>query len=477
MWKQLTKHAWLLAVVFLMTVFSFFLFIWSNDTAAGEAYLGSFTALFCLSILLILSLSCLGFRSAPVSGWFRILVMVNGVLSVTVVITNSLDGRKEFSGILYIAETVLFACITVLGWIYWYYIRDEIGKEGSMDAPRLRRGSRLINIVSAVSILLLLVNRMFGMTLYMIDEQGFYQRGRFFPLSWICPIILLISCAVLIFTQHLGRTWKWVHLSYSILPAVMYPMQVMHEKLMPLNISITLALLLMYCINYMNRGKMIAQQKELLAVKEREMLELEIQLMISQIQPHFLYNTIAMIRGLCREDAEAAADSLGYFSAFLRGSLHMMQKKECVTIEEELKLVEAYMFLEQKRFGDRLEYVEDIEDVSFDIPALTIEPLLENAVHHGIEEKEGGGMVLLEVTEDDRNYIVRITDDGAGFDMAIPVDTQKHIGISNVRNRLKQMCDGVLEFTSAPGEGTTAAICIPKKKKTVPGQTGALDQS
>ncbi|MCQ2509494.1 MAG: histidine kinase [Lachnospiraceae bacterium] len=462
MWKQL-KHSWLLFINIVLGVSGFIMFLWSGKHVEGEAYLGSFGAVFCMAILLVLSISCVGEKAEEVSFWFRLLLLFDMIMAWTGIFGNTFDGYPNLIELNYVMEFLLFGSIAFQSYFYWFYIRREIGDVTSEERPRLRRGTLLMDTINGIAIILLIVNRFSGF-LFWIDQAGVYHRGKYFPLSWVCPILLLICCGILIVMQKVRTSWKLVHLSYLILPLMIYPYQVFHAKMMPLNMGITLALLLMYCVNYMDRRKVLLEQKELLAVQQREMLELEIQLMISQIQPHFLYNTIAMIRGLCRENPEAAADSLGYFSSFLRGSLHMMQKKECISIEEELKLVESYMYLEQMRFGDRLEYIEDIEDVSFKIPALTIEPILENAVHHGIEEKEEGGMVLLEVTEDELYNIIRITDDGAGFDTSIPIDTKKHIGMTNVKERLWKMCRGTLKFESVIGEGTTAIIRIPKEK-------------
>lgn len=463
MWKQFIKHTWLLGTNLILFIMGMLIFMRHGNLEMGESYTGCFSAIICMAVLLILSISCVGEKAQEVSGWFRILVFIDMIFCMTTILSNSFDEYTHLRELIYGTETVLFACITLLSYFYWYYIRTDIGAEKGRDRPQLYIENIFMNTMGFISLLMLILNRKFEF-LFWLDDACNYHRGEYFKVSWICPILMMASCGLLIILQKIRITWKLVHLSYLILPACIYPFQILHEKMMPLNIAITLALLLMYCVNYMNRRKVLLEQKELLAIQQREMLEMEVQLMISQIQPHFLYNTIAMIRGLCREDAAAAADSLGYFSAFLRGSLHMMQRKDCVSIEEELKLVESYMFLEQKRFGERLEYIEDIEDVSFDIPALTIEPILENAVHHGIEEKEEGGMVLLEVTEDEDDYIVRITDDGAGFDTNAQVDTKKHIGMTNVKERLWKMCGGTLEFESTIGEGTTATIRIPKKK-------------
>ncbi len=461
MWKQFLKNTWLLAVCAVLGISGVLLYLYSRGSMDGDAFLGNFAALICMGILFILSLSCVGADAVEVSQWFRVLILLEMSLALITMGTNTCEGVPELRGWNYLLELLLFSCYALLSYFFWRYIRREIEEEGAHAGSELPLKGWFMNLTGAVSLLILLLNGFSG-AFFRIDEAGFYHRGPYFLACWICPAVMLLYSTVLILRQDLRLSWKLLHLTYPVLPVIIYPLQVLRDKVMPLNIAVTFSLLLMYCVNYMNRRKVLLQQKELLAISQREMLELEVQLMISQIQPHFLYNTIAMIRGLCREDPEAAADSLGYFSSFLRGSLHMMQEKECISIEEELKLVEAYMYLEQKRFGDRLEYIEDIEDVSFSLPAMTIEPILENAVHHGIEEKEEDGMVLLEVTEDEGDYIIRITDDGAGFDTSAPVDSKKHVGMTNVRERLRTMCGGTLAFESVIGEGTTAVIRIPK---------------
>ncbi|MDO4489701.1 MAG: histidine kinase [Lachnospiraceae bacterium] len=469
MWKQFLKDTWLLLVNSLAVIVALLLLFIYGDNETGEAYVGCVAAIFCAAILLILSISCIGDKMQEVSCWYRILVLLNMILCVTTIVSNLFDEYHGLIEVLYATESILYISTSLLCYFYWYYLMTEIrqeksggqseGKNGNIS--RLRYMNPLMNSIMLLAVNLIIINRKQGF-LFWIDQMGNYHRGVYFPVCWICPFFMMLCCGVVILVQKLRLVWKLVHLSYLVLPLLIYPFQVRHEKMMPLTISVTLSLLLMYCFNYMKRSKTLMQQKEMLAIQQKEMLEMEVQLMISQIQPHFLYNTIAMIRGLCREEPERAADALGYFSAFLRGSLHMMQEKECISIQQELNLVEAYMTLEQMRFGERLEYIEDIEDVEFKIPALTIEPLLENAVHHGIEEKEEGGMVLLEVAEEEKQYIIRITDNGTGVDVNAPVDTKKHIGMANVKERLQKMCGGTLEFESVIGEGTAAIIRIPK---------------
>ena len=106
----------------------------------------------------------------------------------------------------------------------------------------------------------------------------------------------------------------------------------------------------------------------------------------------------------------------------------------------------------------------DIECTDFYIPALTVEPLVENAVRHGVRENPGGrGTVAIGARETPEHYEVYVRDDGPGFDPARVIDDGKpHVGIENVRERLRQVSGGALKIDSAPGEGTTATILLPK---------------
>ena len=125
--------------------------------------------------------------------------------------------------------------------------------------------------------------------------------------------------------------------------------------------------------------------------------------------------------------------------------------------------MQAYLSLEKIRYDDYLDVKYDIESTGFFIPPLTVQPLVENAVNHGISDLPNGGCVTVSTREEADCYEVRVSDNGIGFDPNIqPSDGLSHIGISNVRSRLNIMCQGTLDIVSTPGNGTTAVIKIPK---------------
>ena len=190
-----------------------------------------------------------------------------------------------------------------------------------------------------------------------------------------------------------------------------------------------------------------------------------VQQMLSQIKPHFLYNALTLIIDLCDTAPQKAKEATVKFSRYLRGNMESIDRTGPISFEKELEHTKLYLDIEQMRFAGDLQVRYDIACTGFSLPALTVEPLAENAVRHGVREKpDGRGTVVIATRETPDGYEITVTDDGPGFDPdRLPEDGQMHVGIANVRERLRQIVDGSLEYRSAPGEGTAAIIRIPKQ--------------
>jgi len=198
---------------------------------------------------------------------------------------------------------------------------------------------------------------------------------------------------------------------------------------------------------------------------ERKLNENRISILLSQIQPHFLYNALAVISRLCDKDPAEAKKATINFSNYLRANMNLLERTEPIPFENELNHTIGFLNLEKAMFGEALNVIYDIQTKNFKLPALTMQPIVENAVKHGIGKKEGGGTVNILTKETDNNYLVIVSDDGVGFEQEkIDDDKQQHIGINNVRLRLSAQCGGSLEIESNPGGGTTATIIIPKQE-------------
>lgn len=197
--------------------------------------------------------------------------------------------------------------------------------------------------------------------------------------------------------------------------------------------------------------------------RERELQDSQTKIMLSQIQPHFLYNALCVIQDLCHGTAPEAEKATVEFSEFLRSNLDSLRATAPIPFAAELKHTRNYLSLEQRRFGEDLKVVYDIETQDFSLPALTLEPIVENAVRYGVLQREDGGTVWISTREEKDAFCVTVRDDGVGFDVTVPKqDGRSHVGIQNVRDRLDRMCGGSLVIASTPGKGTVATITVPK---------------
>lgn len=187
-------------------------------------------------------------------------------------------------------------------------------------------------------------------------------------------------------------------------------------------------------------------------------------IMIRQIQPHFVFNALEVIRGLYKKNPEDADKALVKLERYLRGIIDVLPQDTLTPFLTELEHTKIYLELEQLRFPGELQVEYDLECTDFMIPPLTLQPIVENAVRHGIRGKKSGvGMIFIATREYPACYEITIDDDGPGYDPdRLPGDGQSHVGISNVTERL-QFEGAQLRVGSRPGCGTRAMIIIPKK--------------
>lgn len=194
----------------------------------------------------------------------------------------------------------------------------------------------------------------------------------------------------------------------------------------------------------------------------RELQDSRLRLMISQIQPHFIYNTLSSIRTLIKLDPDRAYNLVYDFSKYLRANIDSIGQGGMIPFAQELEHIRNYCNIEKVRFGDKLALVYEIGPDGFEVPPLTVQPLVENAIKHGIRGKNGDGTVKVSTLEDEHSYMVEVLDDGAGFDPAAGVP-KTSAGLENIRLRLQEIAGACLEINSIPGKGTRAIVRIPKQ--------------
>lgn len=215
-------------------------------------------------------------------------------------------------------------------------------------------------------------------------------------------------------------------------------------------------------VNVIDRWRMNKiQQRALEAAKiEQKLQEARLELALHQIKPHFLQNALMSIKVLCRTRPKEAEQAVYDFAVFLRGNMNALESAEMILFREECKTIERYLHIEKMRFGERLQVQWDLQEEKFQIPPLTIQPLVENAVCHGICQKMEGGTVQIRSFRKNGEICVQILDDGAGFDTEKLKDADG-IAIRNLKLRLKEFLNADLEIESRKGEGCRQTIHIP----------------
>ena len=195
----------------------------------------------------------------------------------------------------------------------------------------------------------------------------------------------------------------------------------------------------------------------------------ELAFLRSQIKPHFLYNTLSVIDEYCLIDPPKASKLINTFAQYLRQSFVFDNLEDCIPVEKELSHVRSYVEIEQARFtGLSVEYDLAYTE-SFSLPQLSIQPLVENAIRHGVRKKAGAGKVIVRICEQEERICVEIRDNGAGIPAeALPsvlTVQSESVGLVNIHNRLMLKYGRGLDIASVEGEGTTVSFSIPKEQE------------
>jgi sensor histidine kinase YesM len=212
-------------------------------------------------------------------------------------------------------------------------------------------------------------------------------------------------------------------------------------------------------INAATKAKALETEKTLL---NAQLTESRISTMMSQIRPHFIYNTLGSIEQLCEIDPEKAGRLVHNFAKYLRGNFGELDNPRPIQMSKEMEHVHYYISIERVRFPD-MTFTFEMNSVDFCLPALTIQPIVENAIKHGLMKRDKGGSIRVVSYETNTHYCVLVEDDGMGFDTDVLLDDRTHMGIRNIRERLKAMVSGTIEIESSIGVGTKVLITIPKE--------------
>ena len=399
-----------------------------------------------------------------------------------------------------VCEIWLLLLLVFLGEMYFIFGRDKISVWNPMYTLNtvLLGSSMMLYLLTAYSIIVgflsgmlkkiaIAVTAVLGVTTIgamlssLIPTVKLYDTYPYWTIIGVCGAVALIACIVISLIRRDGNGDS-INKKYVFIPALAVLIGFIVDAVATLagawqggvlSMIVLLVIVLAAAVTIVRvvpkSIKAVLDAKSMEAEKqamEKKLQESHISIMLSQIQPHFLYNTLNSIYYLCETNPMRARNMVSSFSEYLRNNLSSLEEAKLISFETELSHIKTYLDIEKVRFEDTLDIEYDIKCVDFSLPVLTVQPIVENAVKHGTSKKRGGGKVIISTSEDKDFYIIKVSDTGCGFDPTKPKnDGKRHVGIENVRQRLLNMCDGSLTIESEVGVGTLATIKIPKGGK------------
>ena len=375
----------------------------------------------------------------------------------------------EYSGVKPsdIAIIVCFIAYYMTLFFFIVYVRKYIGQYRSV--PRYYTiASLVVCIVFTILWILSVINGI----LFKI-EDGYMVPGPLYALGQLGGYFIVILVVVMIkrYGEGISRQNMMVFISFSLCPIIGVVVRSIFKIQSVVVLLFSLTMVLMHIIIDLENGERVRRQEAIIA-------DDRIRIMISQVQPHFLFNALNSIYVLCEKDPKQAQEAVGDFSEYLRANLESLEISRLISLKDEMEHVDTYLKLEKMRFQEQLmiEKGEVLEEIR--IPALSLQPIVENAVRHGIGHKKDGGTVSIGSYATEDEYVVYVKDDGVGFEPESVDDKsqdeqeeilsddggrqRRHVGIKNVRERLRLMCDGSLNIISSSGNGCEVYITIPR---------------
>ena len=300
----------------------------------------------------------------------------------------------------------------------------------------------------------LLIFTQFSTEIYSISSKNVYQRGPWYFVLLVPPAAMMImNCISLFFRRkQLTKKQRAAFTVYLLIPLGCMLIQMFSYGLLMIVIGTSVSAMIMFVFILLDQvDHSIRQQKENAAQQAS--------ITVLQMRPHFIYNTLMSIYYLCKQDAEKAQQVILDFSSYLRKNFTAIAKADAIPFEEELEHTRAYLAVEQARFKDQLLVEFDTPFTDFRIPPLTLQPIVENAVKHGMDPELEPLFISISTRRQDGYAEITVDDSGPGYQPAD--DNEPHIGLDNVRERLKMMCKGDLTISRRDCGGTIVTIRIP----------------
>lgn len=370
--------------------------------------------------------------------------------------------------ILIISNFISFICNVIMPVFLTAYLVLSIPLEKRKYTIMCIEGS-----IAALAVIWLTYTQFIGYIYYIDPATNLYVRGPGFVI-WEA-IILAEAAGIIIYMgfkyKYLNRKAAIVILLFVVLPIIAGIVQLFVYGYSLSNIACIISSLALFGQALEENARTLIEHRIRIQKQDDELESMRMRIALSQIKPHFLYNTLNSIYYLCDKDKEKAKEMINNLSDYLRANIGSIETENTIPFEKELEHTKVYLSIEKARFQDRFDVTYQIGTTDFEIPALTLQPIVENAVKHGVCKKPADekGIIVIRTQRGENFTEIVVTDNGVGFDMDAynkeRKEEGKHIGIRNVEQRLRIMENATMSVNSVKGIGTTVVIYIPDKKK------------
>ena len=327
-----------------------------------------------------------------------------------------------------------------------------------------RKSSGLFRAVAALWCVYLgmLLSTLVSPAFYAIDNAGVYRRGPLYPMLLVPPVLIMVLNLWGLWRRRaaLSARQQLALFLFVALPLLGMVIQICYYGILATALGIIMGAMAMFIFILLDQVDSFIRQTEENAKKELD-------IRILQMRPHFIYNALTSIYYITEEDPQKGLKVIRDFTVYLRRVFNSVTLREPIPFEEELEHTRAYLAVEQARFEDKLAVTFDTPRTDFRLPPLTLQPIVENAVKHGMDpEIERMSVVVRTRCVDGGNEIV-VENDGAEL---LPMsDGEVGVGLGSARDRVERMCGGSLEIAPRAGGGTVVTLFIPD------GRTGPSD--
>lgn len=328
------------------------------------------------------------------------------------------------------------------------FLLHNVG-ESIMNSPLFKAAAALLGIYYVM-----LIATQFTNVFYYVTPDNQYVRYPMFAVmvSPLAAIMILNVVCTIRKRRKLSKRYFWGLMVYlmPMTAAVIFHMFYDADVLIVL-FMLLFALIMFYLILADNIDQFMRQQ--------REIANQRASIMVLQMRPHFVSNAMMSIYYLCDKDPQKAKQVTLDFTAYLRKNFTALASEDTIPFTSELEHTRAYLAVEQAQFEDSLFVSFDTPHTLFRVPPLTLQPIVENSVKHGLRASNDPIHISVVTRKTDTGNEIIVEDDGPGFD---PVDdNEPHIALDNIRQRLEWMCKGKLMIAPREGGGTSVKVTIP----------------